>query len=180
MTTRHKFFYLATLFSMSAVLGSFFAQSSAAQQPSKSKSTATGIALSTLLNVRRAPVAKGMGLFQVNFLDALDSSQGSMQLAIVVDTTESMTDELQPIRENLPNLIKDLGQLTDNRLEVALISYADLGDGEKPAKILSSDFLSDTETIDEVVEQLQPSTGEPFFPEAVDLGVVTALKDLNW
>ena len=69
----------------------------AVQEPS-----ATAAALRAIFNPQRAPAARSMGLFQANFLDALPPVNHALQLAVVVDTTESMSNELQAVRESLP------------------------------------------------------------------------------
>jgi tetratricopeptide (TPR) repeat protein len=140
----------------------------------------SGAALSAIMNVRQAPVAKSMGLFQSSFLEHVGKNRSSMQLAVVIDTSESMSNELESIRKNVPNLMRDIYQLMDGGLEAALITYADIGASDNPATILSQGFVHDLESIDQIVAQIQPNTGRPYFPEAVDLGVYTALSKLNW
>ncbi len=140
----------------------------------------SGAALSSIMNVRRAPAAKSMGLFQSSFLEAIAANRRSMQLALVIDSTESMSGELDSIRKNLPNLLTDIHQIMDGALETAIISYADIGAAETPAKILSRDFVSQLDSMKEIVQQIKPNSGKPYFPEAVDLGVYIAINNLAW
>src|SRR5262245_47130538 len=77
----------------------------------------TGIALSSMFDVQRAPKAKSMGLFQANFLDSLKSARPTLQLAFVIDSSESMSDEIESIRTSLPELLLDLRRFEDGKLE---------------------------------------------------------------
>ncbi|MCH5375295.1 MAG: VWA domain-containing protein, partial [Planctomycetes bacterium] len=53
---------------------------------------AAQLALESVFSPRRAPAAKTMGLLQRSFLDLVEDSQTKLQVALVVDGTESMTE----------------------------------------------------------------------------------------
>ncbi len=153
---------------------------SARAQDQDTESRATAAALGSIFNVERAPRARSMGLFQANFLDSIQGQGKRLQLAVVVDATESMTDELDSIRESLPLLVEDLGRIKDGKLETTVVAYSDVGESESPVKILSPNFLPETSDLAQVVGELRNGTGKPYFPEAVDLGIYTAIHDLAW
>lgn len=138
-----------------------------------------GMALDTMFDSRRAPAAKSMGLLQGNFLDALGPHH-SIQVALVIDSTESMSDELAAIGRSLPNLIDDLERETGAGLETAIIQISDVGDKETPVTFLSPSFMDDVEAIKLAIKQLKVRSGSPYFPEPVDLGIYSAIQQLPW
>ncbi len=141
--------------------------------------SATGAALRAMFNVERAPQAKAMGLFQANFLDSIPTIDRPLQLAVVVDSTESMTGEMSEIQKNLPLMFSDLYRIHDGAVTTTLVTYADVGASDRPARVISPTFL-DQASAQKLVEQLKVESGRPFFPESVDLGVFTALDQLDW
>ncbi len=142
--------------------------------------SAAGAALSSMFNVQRAPKAKSMGLFQANFLDSLKSANRSLQLAVVIDSTESMSNELAGIRTSLPELLADLYRIQDGALETTVVAFSDVGQSERPVKVVSPSFVREPPQIAQLVEQITLESGKPYFPESVDLGVYTAIDQLDW
>ncbi len=140
----------------------------------------TGIALSSLFDVQRAPKAKSMGLFQANFLDSLKTARRSLQLAVVIDSSESMSGEMESIRSSLPELLSDLSRFEDGALETTVVTYSDVGTSARPATIISPGFVSDGLQMTQLLEKISVASGKPYFPEAVDLGVFTAIDQLPW
>src|SRR5262245_23733640 len=53
-----------------------------------------GPTLSTLFNPRTAPAQKTMGLLQRSFLDLVEESQPKLEVAFVIDGTDSMAAQL--------------------------------------------------------------------------------------
>ena len=100
-------------------------------QQSNAQDASVGNVLSSIFDVRRAPPAKSMGLLHGTFLDGINSER-QLQLALVIDATESMEDELAAIRKNLPNLVGDLNRLQDGSFEAAIVTYSDIGDKPVP------------------------------------------------
>lgn len=139
-----------------------------------------GAALDGLFNVRRAPEAKAMGIFQGSFLEALSARPTDVQIAFVLDVTESMEGELEGIRQNLPQLVQDIQRAVNGKTEVAVVTYADSGTRNKPVKILGDGFTADSESIQSNLAAIKQETGRPYFPEVVDLGVHRAIQDLAW
>ena len=152
---------------------------SASGQQSQKDTAAAGDALNSIFDVMRAPPAKSMGLLQGNFLDAV-KSDGALQIALVIDTTESMADQIVAIRENLPKMVDDLRKLTDGNIEIAIVSYSDAGNESAGVNRLTQGFIKDILAIKAVITQLKTQSGAPYFPESVDLGIHHALNDLPW
>jgi hypothetical protein len=146
---------------------------------SNTDSASAGNAISSIFDVMRAPPAKSMGLLQGNFLDAVKSDR-TLQLALLIDTTESMTDQLAAIRENLPDMIDDLKKLTEGKIEIAIVTFSDAGNKSVGVTRLTQSFVTDTATIKDVISQLTAQSGAPYFPESVDLGIYYTLNDLPW
>ena len=121
-----------------------------------------------------------MGLFQANFLDSLKSARCSLQLAVVIDSTESMSGEMESIRSSLPELLSDLSRFEDGALETTVVTYSDVGESERPATIISPGFVKDAVQMTQLLKQISTASGKPYFPEAVDLGVFTAIDQLPW
>lgn len=137
-------------------------------------------ALDSIFNVRTAPDAKSMGIFQGSFLDAIRPESPGMQVGFLVDTTESMTDQLAGIRAKIPQVVADLRRATGGKVEVAVVSYSDNGQGQKPLTGIEDGFSGDDATIAKLVKNLQPSSGRPYFPEAVDLAIYKSIQELPW
>ena len=55
--------------------------------------------LNTIFSPARAPRRKTMGLLQRSFLDLADQVDQALELAVVVDGTDSMAEELAGVRE---------------------------------------------------------------------------------
>lgn len=166
--------FSASKMALLAIIGVFcgasqiFAQSGAAA------------ALDSIFNVRTAPDAKSMGIFQGSFLDAIRPESPGMQIAFLVDTTESMSDQLAGIREKIPQVVADLKRATNGKVEVAVVAFADSGQGQKPLVGLNDGFLADDAKFGKLVDNLQPQSGRPYFPEAVDLAVFKTIQELPW
>ncbi|PQO26414.1 hypothetical protein C5Y96_20500 [Blastopirellula marina] len=144
-----------------------------------SQSTAAS-ALDSIFNVRTAPDAKSMGIFQGSFLDAIRPETPSIQIAFLVDTTESMAQQLPGIREKVPQVIADLKRASGTKVEVAIVSFADSGKSNKPLVGISNGFSGDDTAVQKMIDSLQPQSGRPYFPEAVDLAVFKTLQELPW
>ncbi|QDU75914.1 hypothetical protein Pan97_29580 [Bremerella volcania] len=137
-------------------------------------------ALDSIFNVRTAPDAKSMGIFQGSFLDAIRPETPSIQIAFLVDTTESMARELPGIRAKVPQVIADLKRASGTKVEVAIVSFADSGKSNKPLVGVSNGFSGDDAAVQKMIDSLQPQSGKPYFPEAVDLAVFKTIQELPW
>ncbi len=66
--------------------------------PTEALITPAGAALSTIFSPAKAPQQKTMGLLQRSFLDLADQGDAELELAIVVDGTDSMAADMSGVR----------------------------------------------------------------------------------
>lgn len=138
-----------------------------------------GNAIESMFSPLAAPKRKTMGLLQRNFLDMAGQS-AELEVAIVVDGTDSMAGELQGIRESLLRMIGDLRRLRSGQVWVAIVVYRDFGSPASEVEMLLPIFSADDEEIKSAIDSLLPQKGAPFYYEMVDMGVHRAVTKLNW
>jgi tetratricopeptide (TPR) repeat protein len=139
-----------------------------------------GHALQTIFSPQRAPGKRTMGLLQRSFLDLVESKRGKLQVALVVDGTESMADDLQGVRQALGNMVVDLQRYRGEQVSFAIVVYRDLGAKSGPVTIPIEQFTGDRDVLFKQFSDIKTESGAPYFYEATDLGVHTALSKLNW
>lgn len=139
-----------------------------------------GHAVATVFSPRRAPAAKSMGLLQRSFLDLIESSRSRLEVALVVDGTDSMERDIAGVRRALREMATDLDNYRDGKVSFALIVYRDAA--VKPNEVTRPvpTFTSDLDVLQKQFDRIQPLTGAPYFPEMVDLAIYEAIEDLNW
>ncbi|MFT7641011.1 MAG: hypothetical protein ACI9G1_002755 [Pirellulaceae bacterium] len=137
-------------------------------------------ALQTIFSPQRAPGKRTMGLLQRSFLDLVESKSGKLQVALVVDGTESMADDLQGVRQALSNMVVDLQRYRGDKVSFAIVVYRDIGAKSGPVAIPIEQFTGDRELLFKEFSDIKTESGSPYFYEATDLGVHTALSKLNW
>ncbi len=155
------------------------AQTPPAQTPTGSSPTG-GTALTTLFSPARAPAQKTMGLLQRSFLDMVDQNDQPLEVALVVDGTDSMTRELASVRESILKMLGDLRRFRGNQVRFALVIYRDSGSPSGEVSILLNQFTTEDAVIQAAVDKLQAEDGAPFFHELADVGLHHALSDLPW
>jgi len=138
-----------------------------------------GGAMRSMFSPMAAPKRKTMGLLQRNFLDMAGQS-AELEVAIVVDGTDSMAGELQGIRESMLRMLGDLRRLRAGRVRVAVVVYRDFGSPASAVEMLLPTFSSDDAEISAAIESLQPQDGSPFYYEMMDIGLHRAVTKLNW
>ncbi len=148
--------------------------------PVSAPATPAGAALSTLFSPSKAPARKTMGLLQRSFLDLADQGDMELEVAIVVDGTESMATELAGVRNSINQMVSDLRQYRKNEVRVALVVYRDSDSPSKECVVPLKRFTASEAELAKAVESLQPETGAPFFHELADIGLHTAIMDLPW
>jgi hypothetical protein len=121
-----------------------------------------------------------MGLLQRSFLDLAEQEGSLLQMAIVVDGTDSMASELAGVRQSITSMIEDLRRFRGDEIEIALVIYRDNGSPAGEVTIPLKSFSRDTDAIAAAVEQIVPQSGAPFFHELADVGIYTAIKELEW
>ncbi len=104
---------------------------------------------------------------QVNLID----------LCFVIDTTGSMSDELNYLKAEVTNVIEQVTNADDNTtVRLALLFYRDKGDTYITTKTdFSTDIASQVERLSK-----QFATGGGDFPEAVDQALDEAVNELSW
>ena len=142
--------------------------------------TPAASALTSMFAPSRAPQRKTMGLLQRSFLDLASEADRQLELAIVVDGTESMATELTGVRQSIHKMLDDLRRFRGNDVKVALVVYRDANSPSGPVVMPIDRFTADGATIQKAVESLRPETGAPYFYELADLGLQTALSKLPW
>ncbi len=139
-----------------------------------------GVALESIFNPRRAPEQKTMGLLQRSFLDLVESSQQALEIALVVDGTDSMASDIEAVRKSLRNMVADLRNYKGDKVSFAVVVFRDSGAPSGEASLLLNQFTNDVTLVEQAFQRLTPETGAPYFPELADLGVHEALSKLNW
>ncbi len=142
--------------------------------------TASAATLRSVFSPSRAPEQKTMGLLQRSFLDLAEQDGALLQMAIVVDGTDSMTSELAGVRESINAMIEDLKRYRGDEVEVALVIYRDHNSPSGEVSIPLKSFSRDTAAIAAAVAQISPESGAPFFNELADVGLHATLSELPW
>lgn len=139
-----------------------------------------GFALESIFNPQRAPAQKTMGLLQRSFLDLVESSEGELQVAFVIDGTDSMAEDIEGVRAALKNMMDDLRQYKGDRVSFALVVYRDVGAPSGEIVVPLNQFTNNEQALTAAFQNIVPETGAPYFLEVPDLGVHEALDKLNW
>lgn len=110
-------------------------------------------------------------------LDAGASEDKTLDLMFMIDTTGSMGDELEYLKEELKDVIRRVSNANEGmRIRLSVNFYRDEGD-EYVVK-----YFAFTEDVDRAVENLkaQHSSGGGDTPEAVDTALENALDGHDW
>ncbi|MHB0955522.1 MAG: vWA domain-containing protein [Pirellulaceae bacterium] len=122
-------------------------------------------------------------MVQRNFLDLVEVSRPHLQVALVVDGTESMGTELEGIRRSLRQMVEDLSRYKE-QVSFQLVIFRDEGSPSGaivfPLEVPRHGFTSDIERLRAAIDQIQAESGAPYFPELIDLGINEALTKLDW
>lgn len=104
-----------------------------------------------------------------------------LQIAFVIDGTDSMGIELDSLSKNLRNFATGLKTKIgpDCTISMGIIVYRDTEAPSGPIK-LQSGFTSDLVELQKQFDSIKPETGAPFYEELVDQGVQLALSKLEW
>ena len=137
-------------------------------------------ALESIFCPAQAPAQRTMGLLQRSFLDLVEASQPELQVALVVDGTESMAADISGVRSALRNMLEDLRRYRGDHVSCALVIYRDAGAPSGELTMAVPRFTNDAATLEQAFAAIQPETGAPYFPEVPDLGIHQALQELPW
>lgn len=115
------------------------------------------------------------------FLDVTGSKK-NLQVALVIDGTDSMDVELESVRKNLAAFAEGLriNKGDESTTSFAIVIYRD---EDAPSGKVTVPLTRFTEDVDKLVGELKKvkaETGEPYFNELADVGLHTALSNLNW
>jgi Cutinase/von Willebrand factor type A domain/PKD domain len=118
-------------------------------------------------------VARALG-----FTPAPIPYSGPLDIAFVIDSTGSMADEIDQVKENVTALVAQIASI-DPDYRLALVDYKDSPDEESDYQSrLDVDFTTDIPRFDGEVEALEAEGGGDT-PESVFSGLMTALN-LDW
>lgn len=130
------------------------------------------------------------GLLQQQVFD-LARGQSQLQLALVVDGTDSMGQDLSSLKTGLKGFVAALRQKREGLMtEVAVVVYRDFEfDIASPVTIATPDdrdssrgiFLdASSSELAAAIDSIQTASGAPRFPEQVDRGLHVAINQLKW
>ena len=141
-------------------------------------------ALETIFCPDRNPPNRTMGLVQRNFLDLIENSKSRLQIAIVIDGTESMDANISDIKGTIGRMLDDLELYKEADVAYQLVVYRDSGAPSGslsfPFKVAGKKFVSDRAAFREAFESIATETGAPYFHELADVGVHAAIQELDW
>ncbi len=142
-----------------------------------------GQLLTTLFSPVVAAEQNPKGILQrPSLLDRIARSK-DLELAIVIDGTESMSAQLEAIQQHLQRMIADLNSALGDRLAIQIVVYRDIGANEMieyPLATPDKAFTADSGIISAGLTKLVPKSGAPYFLEPVDVGLNAALTQLPW
>jgi hypothetical protein len=108
----------------------------------------------------------------------VESAAGPVQLdvAFVIDTTGSMSDEIARIKQTLLSLTDRLGDEQEVELRYGAVLYRDLGDEYLTSR---HPFTTDLEAFDQALQEIQANGGGDM-PESMNQGLAEAVGSLEW
>ena len=108
----------------------------------------------------------------------LERAGSQTDVAIVLDTTGSMSDDINNVKNNVDRLLKNLKERAASiGLRLSLVLYRDKGD-EYISRIVT-DFTDDIDSINTAIQPIIVDGGGDE-PEAVVDALDIAMKDLSW
>lgn len=156
-------------------------QGNTAGADSPAQRSPSGSALRSIFSAAAAPPQKTMGLLQRSFVEvAQDTMLGDLEIAVVIDGTDSMADEIEGIRQSLPEMLDDLRRGRDGEVRVAVVVFRDSGSPSGIVNLTLDRFTADTKVINQTLQQIMPEDGAPFFHEMPDVGIHEAISQLPW
>ncbi len=103
-----------------------------------------------------------------------------MEVAFVVDTTGSMKDDINAVRDSLFDIVDSItSQTEDLTIRFAIVSYRDHPPQDKTYVTRIFDFTEDIKKVHRAISQLDPSKGGDT-PEAVADAIHDASIELSW
>ncbi|MCC9608597.1 VWA domain-containing protein [Blastopirellula sp. JC732] len=149
----------------------------------KSSGVNAGAVLSSVFDVSRSARIKSRSLMQRSFLDNVGTREQRLQIAFVIDGTDSMGQDIQGVLGSLPNMVSDLQRHKDDQtlISFGLVVYRDVNSRSGAVTLpIGGQFTSDIDVLKKALAVTATESGEPYFEEAVDLGLNDAFKSLAW
>lgn len=143
-----------------------------------------GVALELMFDEHRTANPKSRALLQrKTFLDMLKVSKERLQIAFVIDGTDSMGNDIRSVLDSLEPMVASVTRHKDGAENVSfsLVVYRDSGAQSGPVRCpLGRQFTQNLERLREAVAGVETETGRPYFSELVDLGIREAIDKLDW
>ena len=103
-----------------------------------------------------------------------------MDVAFVVDTTGSMKDDIQAVKDSLSEIVNHITARTkDLEIRFGVVSYRDHPPQDKSYVTRVYDFADNVKRVKKIIAELRPSEGGDT-PEAVADGLYDARTKLSW
>jgi hypothetical protein len=123
------------------------------------------------------------GLLQQKSLDELiQDSKRHLQVAFVVDGTDSMGRDIEGVLESLKFFVGQLREAKGNdNVAFNLVVYRDRGaESGLTSMPLGEKFTESYSELEDAVAAVRTETGRPYFPEVPDMALYDALNQLDW
>lgn len=125
-----------------------------------------------------APLRRGQkNTLQVVIAAAPLPSRAKLDLVFMVDTTGSMGDEIDKLRDSLQGIVREIGKLPSRPdICLGLVAYRDRGD---EYFVRSWDLTGNVGAFQQVLDGVQANGGGDY-PEAMNEAFAHAVQALNW
>lgn len=121
---------------------------------------------------------------RTSFVDLVKDSKKRLQIAIVIDGTDSMGIDIKGVLDSLNSMAGDLARWKSTQGEAyvsfAVVVYRDSGSPDGPINFPQKTFTSDLTQLKKVIKGIKTQTGLPAFQEQMDVGIHDAITKLNW
>ena len=114
--------------------------------------------------------------FEMSMDWAKDSGPVRLDVAFVIDTTGSMSDEIARIKSTLLSVTEQLGGEKEVSLRYGAVLYRDLGDEYVTSRY---PFTTDVKAFDSALQQIHAGGGGDM-PESMNQGLAEAVSALEW
>lgn len=107
----------------------------------------------------------------------------ALELAIVLDGTDSMQEELESVRGQLRSFLSGLKLLQrENQVDISvgIVVYRDRDSSAGPVEFVLKNFESNLDVVAEKMSKIVVDIGDPYYREQMDAGIWSALDQLNW
>lgn len=140
----------------------------------------TSAALRSIFSSAAAPPRKTMGLLQRSFVELSGQTRDDLEIALVIDGTDSMADSIEGVRQSVAAMLEDLRRGRKGEVRMAIVVYRDSGSPSGAVRTPIDRFTADPEAIASGLASISVESGAPFFHELPDAGLHHALASLPW